>query len=84
MQEIVPPAELKRLKEQADAASRRSVRFSSQVGQAQSLTRAAKHVDTITSFLQLSDEAENRNDMRQADGFAERAEILAKELQSGQ
>jgi len=38
---------------------------------------------TIRSFLALSEEAEKHNDMRQADALAERAQILAKELQSG-
>jgi hypothetical protein len=40
-------------------------------------------VATIRNFLTLSGEAENHNDMRQADALAERAQILAKELQSG-
>ena len=43
-----------------------------------------KVADTIRSFLSLSEDAEKHNDMRQADALAERAQILAKELQSGQ
>jgi hypothetical protein len=39
---------------------------------------------TIKNFLTLSTEAENHSDPRQADSFAERAQILAKELQSEQ
>ena len=41
-------------------------------------------MSTIRNFLGLSDEAEKHNDPRQADSFAERAQILAKELQSEQ
>ncbi len=48
------------------------------------MTKARQNaIATIKSFLTLSEEAEDHNDMRQADGFAERAQILAKELQSG-
>ena len=40
-------------------------------------------VASIRSFVALSEQAEKYNDMRQADALAERAQILAKELQSG-
>ena len=39
---------------------------------------------TIKNFLVLSDEAEKHSDPRQADSFADRPQILAKELQSEQ
>jgi methylthioribose-1-phosphate isomerase len=39
--------------------------------------------DEINQFLKQSQEAENAGDMRMADQLAERAHILAKELQSG-
>ena len=84
MQEIVPPAELKRLKEQAQGRRQEVNKILGQVGR-RSMTKARQNaIATIKSFLTLSEEAESRNDMRQADGFAERAQILAKELQSGQ
>jgi hypothetical protein len=38
----------------------------------------------INQFVKLSDDAEKSGDMRSADELAERAHILAKELQSGQ
>ena len=48
------------------------------------LSTAQKEVRaTIRNYLALSDDAEKHNDPRQADAFAERAQILAKELQSG-
>ncbi len=38
-------------------------------------------VKSIESFLQLSDQAEKRGDMRQANELAARALVLARELQ---
>ena len=84
MQEIVPAAELKRLKEQAQSRRQEVSKILAQVGRRKMTTARQNTIDTIKSFLTLSEEAESHNDMRQADGFAERAEILAKELQSGQ
>ncbi len=82
-QEIVPPAELKRLQEDAQARRREANQILEQFGRRQ-LSRAQQNVAaTVRSFLALSDEAEKRNDLRQADSLAERAQILAKELQSG-
>ena len=81
-QEIVPPAELKRLQEDAQARRREANQILEQLGRR--LSGAQQNVAaTIRSFIALSNEAENRNDMRQADSLAERAQILAKELQSG-
>jgi hypothetical protein len=83
VQEIVPPAELKRLQEDAQARRREANQILEQLGRRQ-LSRSEQNVAaTIRSFLALSDEAEKRNDLRQADSLAERAQILAKELQSG-
>jgi hypothetical protein len=81
-QEIVPPAELKRLQEDAHARRREANQILEQLGRR--LSGSQQNVAaTIRSFLALSAEAENRNDLRQADSLAERAQILAKELQSG-
>jgi len=38
---------------------------------------------TIQNFIDLSQQAEHDKDMRKADALAERAQILAKEQQSG-
>lgn len=84
VQEIVPPAELKHLKELVQSRRQEVNKILGQVGR-RSMSKARQNaIATIKSFLALSEEAENHNDMRQADGFAERAQILAKELQSGQ
>lgn len=82
-QEIVSPAELKRLQDQALARRREANQILDQLGRRQ-LTGAEQGVAaTIRNFLALSEEAEKHNDPRQANSLAERAQILAKELQSG-
>jgi hypothetical protein len=82
-QEIVSPAELKRLQDQALARRREATQILDQLRRRQ-LTSAEQGVGaTIRNFLALSEEAEKHNDPRQANALAERAQILAKELQSG-
>lgn len=82
VQENVPIAELKRLQERVQARRREVKRILDPLDRRQ-LTIAQQSVrDTIRNFLTLSDEAGNRNDWRQADALAERAQILAQELQS--
>ena len=82
-QEIVSPAELKRLQDQALARRREANQILDQMSRRQ-LTGAEQGVAaTIRNFLALSEEAEKHNDTRQANALAERAQILAKELQSG-
>ena len=82
-QEIVSPAELKRLQDQALARRREANQILDQLSRRQ-LTGAEQGVAaTIRNFLALSEEAEKHNDPRQANALAERAQILAKELQSG-
>jgi hypothetical protein len=82
-QEIVSPAEFKRLQDQALARRREATRILDQLSRRQ-LTSAEQGVAaTIRDFLALSEEAEKHSDPRQANALAERAQILAKELQSG-
>ncbi len=83
VQEIVPAAELKRLQDRAQARRREVNQILDQLARRQ-LTGTQQNVAaTIRNFLALSEEAERRNDMRQADALAERAQILARELHSG-
>jgi hypothetical protein len=84
VQEIVPTAELNHLKELVKSRRQEVNRILAQVGKRTPTKARQNAIATIKSFLTLSEEAESRNDMRQADGFVERAWILAKELQSGQ
>jgi hypothetical protein len=83
--EMVSPTEAKRLLDQAQGRRREVAQILDQLGKRSTLTPAQRNVmSTIKNFLVLSDEAEKHNDPRQADSFAERAQILAKELQSEQ
>jgi hypothetical protein len=83
--EMVSPSESKRLMDQALNRRREANQILDQLSKRSTLTPAQKNViSTIRNFLTLSDEAEKHNDPRQADSFAERAQILAKELQREQ
>ena len=83
VQEIISPAELKRLHDRAQGRRREANQILDQLGR-RPKTSAQQNVEaTIRSFLALSEEAEKHNDLPQADALAERAQILAKELQSG-
>jgi hypothetical protein len=80
VQEIVPPAELKRLQESV-AAHQQEIRKVLETAQNRHLTDEQRRtVARIQSFLQQSEEAEKRNDWRQANTLAERAQVLAREL----
>jgi hypothetical protein len=81
VQEIVSPPEMKRLQEHAQARRGEAKQI---LDRLKRRTPAQQNVAaSIRSFLALSEQAENYNDMRQADALAERAWILAKELESG-
>jgi hypothetical protein len=82
-QEIVSPAELKRLQDQAVALRREANQILDQLSRRQLTGAEQGVVATIRNFLALSKEAEDHSDPRQANALAERAQILAKELQSG-
>ncbi len=82
VQEIVSAGELKRLQEHAQARRGEAAQILERMRR--SLTSKQQSVAaSIRSFIALSEQAEKYNDMRQADALAERAQILAKELQSG-
>src|ERR1017187_4903319 len=83
VQEIVSPAEVKSLQDPAQARRNEVKQILDRLGRRQLTGTQRNVVATIRNFLTLSGEAENHNDMRQADALAERAQILAKELQSG-
>ena len=83
IQEIIPEAEQKRLRDSVESRKTEINQILKQVG-ARRLTSLQKGVvRTIGSFLESCGEAEKRGDWKQADGLAERAQILARELQSG-
>jgi hypothetical protein len=85
IQEILSTEEQKRLK---DSVQKHRTEIRTLVSQAQQgghhLTASQK--DTlvkIEQFIKQSEQAENTGDIRSADEFAEKANILATELQSG-
>jgi hypothetical protein len=81
IQEVLPPGELKRLMDEADARRRDALRVLDQV-QTQRLNATQRSVvDRVLAFLKQSEEAKQRGDMRQASELAGRALVLAKELQ---
>jgi hypothetical protein len=82
-QEIVSPAEVKRLQDQALARRREANQILDQLSRRQLTATEQGVAATIRNFLALSEEAEKHNDPRQANALAERAQILARELQSG-
>ena len=82
---MVSPTEERRLLDQAQGRRREANQILDQLNKRSTLTPAQRNVmATIKNFLVLSDDAEKHKDPRQADSFAERAQILAKELQSEQ
>jgi len=83
VQEILPPEELKRLQESL-AARRQEIHRVLDPAQTRKLTsQQTAVVSRIQSFLQQSEEAEKRGDLRQADALGERAQILARDFQGG-
>jgi hypothetical protein len=81
--EIVSPSEMKRLQDSAEG-HKRDIRQLLDQARARGLTPHEQGVVTrIESFVKLSDQAEAKGDMREADALAERGLVLAKDLQGG-
>jgi hypothetical protein len=80
IREIFPPAELKRLQDSADARKRDIRNVLDQMGPRRLNASQKEKVSRIKSLLQLSDEAEGKNDMWTADALAERAQDQVAEL----
>jgi hypothetical protein len=83
IQEMISPQELKRLQDQIQGRRREVIQVLQQVSRRRLGPAQQNAVKNIRNFLALSDEAEKRNDVRQADALAERAQILARDLQNG-
>jgi hypothetical protein len=83
VQEIVPASESNRLRESAEAR-KQEIRKTLEQAQARTLSRDQRAVRSrIETFLQQSDDAQKKGDMRLADALAQRAQVLARELQNG-
>jgi hypothetical protein len=83
IREVIPQAEQDRLREQAKGRRDEVERIFAQLGKRGEARSPKSVVESIKSFLTLSKEAESRNDLRQADALAERAQILARDLLNG-
>ena len=83
IQAIVPPGEQKRLHDSVAQHKAEINQILNQVNNRRQTVPLRSKIRTIRSFLDVADEAEKRGDLKQADGLAERAWILAKELQDG-
>lgn len=80
LQEIVSPEERKKLGDQM-AARKKEIDDALRQAAARPLSDHDRNiVDRIKSFLQLSDQAGARGELRQAEALSERALILAREL----
>jgi hypothetical protein len=83
VQEIVPASESNRLRESAEAR-KQEIRKTLEQAQARALSRDQRAVFLrIQTFVQQSDDAQKKGDMRLADALAQRAQVLARELQNG-
>jgi hypothetical protein len=83
IQELIPPVELKRLQDEVQNRRKEAAQILEQFGRRRATREQQLAITNIRNFLTLSDEAEKRNDIRQADALAERAQLLARDLQNG-
>ena len=83
VQEVVSAADLKRFQESAQSRKREVARILDSIKNRRLSKAQQNDVASIRSFVALSDESEKRNEMRQADVLAERAQILARGLPNG-
>jgi hypothetical protein len=83
IQEIISPVEAKQLQDQAQGRRKEANQILAQVSKRRPTAAQNAVMTNIRNFLALSEEAEKRNDMRQADKLAERAQDLARDLQNG-
>ena len=81
VQEIIKPEDKKVLQERAQARRGEANQILNSLGRRGLNTKQQERAASVRSFLALSEKAEKDNDLRQADSFAERAWIVAKELQ---
>ncbi len=83
IQEIIPAEDLNRLRASANAR-KEEIRQRLERLPRRGLTKEQRDVvDTIRSFVRLSDEAERSGDMRKANELAERGAVLAQGLPGG-
>jgi len=80
VQDSLSPEELKRYQDSATGRRNETRQLLSQIRSHSLTTDQKQTVQRIQSFMSQSEDAEKRGDMRQADAFAERSLILAREM----
>lgn len=83
IQEVLPAEVRKQLQASAQRHKAETRALLTQAQRRRLTASERSTVARINQFVKLSDDAEQSGDMRSADELAERAHILAKELQSG-
>jgi hypothetical protein len=84
VQEIISAPDLKRLQDSAQSRKKEVAGIMNQFQKRRGLSQSQKiKVGEVHNFVKLSDDFERRGEMRQADAMAEKAQILARELQNG-
>lgn len=81
IQEILPPAESKRLQDSADSKKRDIKKVLDQTDMRKLNNAQRDLVARIRTLVQQSDDAEGHNEMRAADNLATQAQVLIRELQ---
>jgi hypothetical protein len=80
LQEVLAPAEVKRLQDEANGRKTEARRLVDQARRRHLSRQQIGIVERIQSFIKQADDAERRGEMRQASELAERALVLAREL----
>jgi lipopolysaccharide biosynthesis regulator YciM len=80
LQEIISAEQRKRLLDEI-GNRKREINDAVEAASRRNLSQQDRNlIDRIRSFVELSDQAAGRGDMRQADALSERALVLAREL----
>jgi hypothetical protein len=83
IQEIIPAAEQKRLHDSVDRRKAEIEQILNQFNSRRQTPPQKTKVRTIRSFLEVADDAAKHGDWKQADAMTEKAQVFARELQSG-
>jgi hypothetical protein len=83
VQEIIPPEELKQLQDRLATRKQEVRRVLDSAPARKPNAQQSPVISRIQQFLQQSEDAEKRGDLRQADVLGEKAQILAREFQGG-
>jgi len=83
IQEILPAAELNRLQSEATKKRQETVQRLNQIRRRHLSTQDQDTVQQIHSYLNVSEDAQRKGDMRKSWDFADKAVVLARALSEG-